>query len=128
MDKRYIPSILEKSTFNVITADNNVKKVVEFGMSSNKSFEYLASGKPIICTFSEGKYGYIEKNEAGIAKDIKNPNEFCDIIEQFDSNTTERYAQLSDNARRAAKQYDFKKLTNDLEKVIKFVCKKVDNI
>lgn len=123
INKQYIPGILENSNLNVITADNNVKLVTRYGISSNKSFEYLASGKPILCSFSEGRYSYIEKNQAGIARDITNPKEFCDIIEMLCGYTTDEYLQLCDNSRCVAEQYSFKNLTEDLKKVIELVCK-----
>lgn len=121
VNKQYIPSILRRSDLNLVNADENIKKVVRYGNSSNKLFEYLASGKPILCSFSEGKYSIIEKNKAGIARNITDPKEYCDIIENICSYPTDKYLEICSFSKKAAEQYSFKKLTGDLIKVVDYV-------
>lgn len=120
VDKQYVPDILSKSDLNVITADKTVEMVSCYGMSPNKLFEYLASGKPILCSFSEGRYSIIEKNCVGIAKPITNPKEYCDIIDEISNYPRDRYLKMCSNSRKTVEKYSFKKLTDDLVEVIKF--------
>lgn len=119
--KQYMPSILLRSDLNLVNADENIRNVIKYGNSSNKLFEYLASGKPVLCSFSEGKYSIIEKNKAGIARDITDPKKYCDIIEDICNYPSDKYLQVCTSAKKAAEQYSFKKLTEDLIHVFDYV-------
>lgn len=121
VNKQYIPSILCRSNLNLVNADENIKKVVHYGNSSNKLFEYLASGKPVLCSFSEEKYSIIEKNKAGIAQNITDPKEYCDIIEDICNYPLDKYLEVCSFAKKTAEQYSFEKLTGDLIKVFDYV-------
>src|SRR5699024_3526532 len=59
VDKKYIPFILNQSSINLLNYSQkqyNWKR----GNSSNKLFEYLASGQPVLSTVKMG-YSFIEK-------------------------------------------------------------------
>ncbi len=121
VSKQYIPSILSRSDLNLVNADQNIRNVIKYGNSSNKLFEYLASGKPVLCSFSEEKYSIIEKNKAGIARDITDPKKYCDIIEDICNYPLDKYLEICSYAKQAAEQYSFKKLTEDLIHVLDYV-------
>ena len=58
VNKQFIPYILSKSSVNILNYSNTQYNWSR-GNSSNKLFEYMASGKPIISTVKMG-YSIIE--------------------------------------------------------------------
>lgn len=115
VEKKYIPSILSKSNLNLIVLQQD--KLKQYGASLNKMFEYFASGKP---TLSNCLYDFdlIEKYHCG--KALLNPSEeqIADMIIHFSKMSKEEYENYCKNAEKAAKDYDFKKLTDDLEQIL----------
>ena len=116
--KEYIPFILSKSDLNVYTFRNN--SVQRFGSSANKSFEYFASGKPVL-TGANSKYSTVDKYKCGVAMDKYDFDSFVDTIVAFSEMSPEQYNQYCENARKAAKDFDYQKLTEDLIRVIEQV-------
>lgn len=115
VDKQYIPSILSKSDLNVLNYSNH--EIWKYGGSQNKNFEYLASGKPVLSTISMG-YDIIEKYNAGISLKDQTAESIGEAIISIAKMETSKYEKLSENARRAAKDYDFCVLTDKLINVI----------
>ncbi len=64
VNKKYIPYILSKSSVNILNYSQTQYNWSR-GNSSNKLFEYMASGKPMISTVKMG-YSIIEKYKCGI--------------------------------------------------------------
>ncbi|ALS77870.1 glycosyltransferase WbuB [Planococcus kocurii] len=115
VDKNKIPYILSNSDLNIIHfQDNDIKK---YGASLNKLFEYFASGKP---TISDCEFGYdlIKKYKAGLVFNNGDVEQLGAGILEFYEMPVDTYNLYSDNAFKAAKDYDFKKLTLDLINVI----------
>lgn len=110
VEKKYIPYILSKASANVLLLENN--GLYEYGISLNKSFEYLASGKPIIMN-STCKYNYIEENNCAVI----NADIYQSILELLNMSKIE-YAKFEHNARNAAHKFDYKVLTDKLESII----------
>lgn len=115
VDKAYIPGIVSRADLNF--AHNNPSSLFRFGISFNKIFDYLASGKPILCDFPS-KYNPVVKHKAGIEVDNWRIEEIAKVIDEFASMETCRYLELCDNAKKAASQYNFKYLTEKLIRVI----------
>jgi glycosyltransferase involved in cell wall biosynthesis len=114
IEKQKIPYILSKSSINLLNYEEN--PIWEYGGSQNKKFEYLASGKPILATIKEG-YDIIEKNNAGfISKN--NYKDIGEIIIKISEMNKTKYLEMKTNAKNLAKEYDFKKLTDKLIKII----------
>lgn len=115
VDKEYIPSILSKSDLNVL----NYQKggLWKYGGSQNKFFEYLASGTPVLANIKMG-YDPIEKYECGMAEEFENDDEYSKAILSFANMSRASYDRICKNVKRVAEQYDFKRLTDDLEKVV----------
>lgn len=112
VDKKKIPYILSKSNLNIMHfKQNNIKK---YGASLNKLFEYFASGKP---TVSDCEFGYdlIKKYKCGIVVDNANAEQLADAIVKFSKMSEEEYDIYCNNAIIAARDYDFKGLTRELE-------------
>lgn len=115
VEKKYIPSILSKSNLNLIVLQQDELK--RYGASLNKMFEYFASGKP---TLSNCLYNFdlIEKYHCG--KALLNPSkeQIADMIIHFSKMDKAEYDMYCQNAEKAAKDYDFKLLTDKLEQIL----------
>ena len=90
------------------------------GNSSNKLFEYMASGKPIISTVHMG-YSIIKKYNCGIELEEDTPIALANEIIRFHDMTQEERNEIGNNASEGAKDFDFNVLTEKLIKVIESV-------
>ncbi|MCO8288805.1 glycosyltransferase family 4 protein [Tetragenococcus halophilus] len=116
VEKKYIPYILSESSINVLTYSQN-KYNWSRGNSSNKLFEYMASGKPIISTVKMG-YSPIEKYNCGISLENGLPEELAEAVMKIYSMSDETYNKINDNARKGALDFDYKKLAEKLYTVL----------
>lgn len=116
LELKYIPYILTKSSLNILNYKNS--EILRFGGSQSKSFQYMASGKPIC---SNVKMGYcpITRYNLGIANEFKNVEDYAKAILSFYNMDEEEYNKISDNARKASHFYDYKKLTGTFEMLLK---------
>lgn len=119
VNKQFIPYILSKSSVNILNY-SDTKYNWARGNSSNKLFEYMASGKPIISTVKMG-YSIIDKYNCGVELEKSTPEELAKAILDIKNMNNEQYDILGENARKGAEDFDFKKLTNILIEVIKEV-------
>lgn len=115
IELKYVPYLLSKSSLNIL----NYKKrsTARFGGSQSKSFQYMASGKPI-CANIKRNYCPITKYNLGVAKDFKNAEEYANAILIFANMDREEYNKICINSRKAAENYDYKKLTANFEKLL----------
>ena len=118
VEKRYIPYILSKSNLNIFTGKHIY--LYKYGLSLNKMFEYFASGKPTLSNIECG-YDNIEKYKCGITVEGGSSEALAEGILNFYNMPKEDYNKYCDNALKAAKDFDFKILTDKLEKVIQKV-------
>lgn len=115
VSKNKIPYVLSKSNLNIIHfEDNQIKK---YGASLNKMFEYFASGKP---TVSDCEFGYdlIKKYHCGVVVDQADPKQLAKTIIRFSNMPGSEYQQYCENALKAAKDYDYQRLTEKLIELI----------
>lgn len=115
IDKSFVPYILSKA--NACLLHWTPTTITRFGMSMNKTFEYLASGKPLISNICP-KYDLIKKFNCGLSDDIKSPEQYANLIEKLFYASKEEYELFCNNSRMAANQFDFEKLTQDLINII----------
>lgn len=115
VDKAFIPNILSKANVNVL--NYSYYEIWKYGGSQNKSFEYLASGKPILSTITMG-YDIIEKYKAGISLKRQDPETIGKSIISIVEMEHNDYLTMSTNSRTAAFEYDFKILTKKLIGII----------
>lgn len=125
INKQYIPFILSKSNVNILNYSQYQYNWTR-GNSSNKLFEYMASGKPIISTVKMG-YSIIEKYKCGVEIEDCTPRELADQILKIKNMPEEEYQKMCQNAKNGAKDFDFSHLTNKLENVMDAVLKEKDN-
>lgn len=119
VNKKYIPYILSKSSVNILNY-SQVNYNWARGNSSNKLFEYMASGKPIISTVKMG-YSIINKYKCGLELDNASDEELANAILKIKKMKQDEYDKLSENAKNGALDFDFKILTQKLIKVIEDV-------
>ncbi len=111
VEKKYVPYITIKSDVNILHSES--VSIIKYGMSQNKSFEYLAAGKPIVNTFTPS-YDYISGNNAGISIETQNDKQIADAIMKVYNMDKNEYTKMCENARQASLQYDFGVLTDKL--------------
>lgn len=112
INKKNIPYLLSKSNVNILNYSQNMYNWTR-GNSSNKLFEYMASGKPIISTVKMG-YSPIEKYKCGISLVNNTPQEFSEAILKMYTMSDEEYKIMGNNSLKAAKEFDYKLLTKKL--------------
>ncbi|MDK2946238.1 MAG: hypothetical protein PWQ85_1014 [Geotoga sp.] len=116
VNKQYIPYILSKSSVNILNYSQS-KFNWSRGNSSNKLFEYMASGKPIISTVKMG-YSIINKYKCGLELEEYTAENLAKAILKIKNMSKDEYERLGKNAREGAKDFDFKILTDKLINVI----------
>jgi glycosyltransferase involved in cell wall biosynthesis len=117
VEKKMVPSILKRSYANIL--HNSSTLLDKYGQSQNKFFEYLAAGRCVIQTYTTG-YSILEKYKCGVSVSNQNPDEVAKTILKVCSDD-ENIEQMGQNARKAAYNFDFKKLTNKLIEIIENV-------
>ena len=116
IDKECIPYVLSKSDLNLM--DGDIGGLSKYGISGNKLFDYLASGKPIAMDCDENEFGIINKNQIGIAKNSDGPLDMAELIADMLNGDEDRYNMWCNNASMLAQEFDFKRLTDKLIELI----------
>lgn len=116
VDKKYMPYVLSKSSINILNYSQS-KYNWSRGNSSNKLFEYMASGKPIISTVKMG-YSPIEKYDCGVSLEENTPEALAEAILRIYNMPLEKYNEISINAKNGAEDFDYKELTEKLISVM----------
>ena len=115
VEKKYIPSILSRSDLNVFTGKHIY--LYKYGLSLNKMFDYFASGKPTLSNIECG-YDLLEKYNCGVTVQGGSSESLAEGILRFYNMPKEEYNIYCKNALKAAQDFDFKILTDKLEKII----------
>lgn len=121
VDKKYVPNICSKANVNFMNL-KPTPTILKYGVSLNKLFDYLAAGKLILSTFKCG-FNYLDKYNCGITTENQEAETIKDAILQVYNMDKEEYNQMCENAKNAAKDYDFKVLTDKLIDIIENVTK-----
>lgn len=104
IDKKYIPYVLSRSDLNIL----NLKpaQTQKYGNSSNKLFEYLAAGNPVIANIDEGNYPIITKYGCGKVVKAGDTEAYAKGVEYFFHLSEEEKAQYRQKALETAKLFD----------------------
>ena len=121
VEKKYIPSIVSRADLNF--AHNDPSPLFRFGISFNKLFDYLAAGKPILCDFP-CPYNPAVTYDAGIVTSDTQPQKVAKAIGDLATSAKQERQSYCTNARRAAEDYDFMRLTDKLISVIEDISEK----
>ena len=111
---KYVPYILSCADINLLNYDR--REVMKYGGSQGKLFQYLAAGKPIVSNSIRG-YDIVNKYGAGISENIASPQHYKDILCSL-MNDKKTYDQMCENAKLAAKDFDFKYLYGKFKGII----------
>ncbi len=119
VEKKYIPYILSRSSVNILNYSQSQYNWSR-GNSSNKLFEYMASGKPIISTVKMG-YCILDRYQCGLSLEECTPKALAREIRRIHDMPEESSSRMARNAREGAKDFDFSVLTERLYQVIRYV-------
>ena len=114
-EKNYIPGITSKADLNLIHGTET--PIMQYGLSTNKMFDYLAAGKPILIDFP-CYMNPVVSNDAGICIDEQTPATIAEAFRYFAHMDNETYNKFSANAKKTAEEYDFRVLTKKLISII----------
>lgn len=114
VEKRYIPSIVSRADLNFME-EKDLPMIRDYGTSSNKIFEYLAAGKPILLNVH---LLYSPAEHCGCTVLGETEEEFLRALESVPKLPRKEYEAMCQNARKAASAYDFKTLTKRLIHVL----------
>ena len=115
VNKQFIPSVDARADVNLVHWEMN--PLLRVGESSNKAFEYFASGKPVFYTIRPG-YSIVEKFHCGLLTEGFTPQDIANGIEKIAAMSDEEKQEMARNARKAAEYYDFKNHTKKLLEII----------
>lgn len=121
--KQNIPYILSKGDLNLLNYDLKSVGVFKYGSSQNKLFDYMASGQPILSNVSIA-YSLIQKYHCGQDDTLPDAETYSKAVLAFYHMDEEQRRLMGANARRAAEDYDFKRLTDKLIAVIENIPEK----
>ncbi len=114
IDPKYVPFVLSQSYVSVL---NYTASFGKYGISSSKMFQYLASGKPIVCNV-EIMYSPIEKYQIGISRNMTSAQDYANAILSIINLSEKEYAAMCERARNAAKEFDYPYLTKKMAEVV----------
>lgn len=115
VEKKFIPNILSRSDLNVFTGKHI--PLYKYGLSLNKLFDYIASGKPTLSNMESG-YDILVKHDCGKSVKGGSVEALVDGILEFYNMDQKEYDQYCENSLVAIQNYDFKILTDKLEAII----------
>lgn len=120
VDKKYVPGILKRADTVIFVGETG--EIDKYGLSLNKLFDYMASGKPLISNI-ETNYDNILKYNCGIVVPKNSPEAIAEGILQIKNLEESKYNDYCNNAVLAATDFDFKKLSSDLNNIFNEIVK-----
>ncbi len=118
IEKEKIPFILANGKANLLTYRD--VPIWKYGGSQSKLFDYLASGRPIICNVKFG-YNLIERYNCGVVAENGTANALAEAIEKLYKTHENELIEMGKRARKTAEMYDQPILVDKLEKVFEYV-------
>ena len=114
VEPKYVPYIVSQADVHVLNYMPG--GFGHYGGSQSKSFQYMASGKPICCNIRMA-YCPITKYNMGIAKEVPSAEEYAEAILNLVDMPKDEYEAMCSRAKAAAKQYDYEYLTSKMIEV-----------
>ena len=118
IDPKYVPFVLSHSYLNLLNYISS--DFAKHGISSSKMFQYMASGRPMVCNINI-LYCPITENNIGVAREMADAQDYADAIKQIIDLPKVEYDAMCIRARNAAKEYDYPYLTKKMVDVIKII-------
>lgn len=117
VEKKYVHSVLQRMDCLYIAAKMN--PLYRFGVSPNKLFDYLYSGKPIVYAIDSGSYKPVEELGCGLQVKPECPRGLADGILELYKMPSELHARMGELGRNGAiEQYEYGALAAKLEQVL----------
>ena len=115
VEKKYVPYITCRADLNL--AHNTPTPLFRVGISFNKLFDYLAAGKPVLSDFP---CPYNPAVEYGAGTQVEDPTAqtIAREIQRYAAMDAATYGTYAANARRAAEDFDFTRLTQKLNELL----------
>ena len=118
--KDKVPIVINSA--DVLYSGSLVKGIYKYGVSFNKLFDYLASGKPVIFS-SNASNNPVAEAEAGLTVSPENPEAVAEaIIKLYNMDEKEREKMGKNGRKYVEKYHSIPVLVDKLEKVIKEIC------
>jgi len=114
VEPKYVPYIVSQADVHALNYMPG--GFGHYGGSQSKSFQYMASGKPICCNICMA-YCPITKFNIGIAKEFKSSDEYAQAILSLVDMPKAEYDAMCMRAKEAAKQYDYEYLTSKMVEI-----------
>lgn len=115
VEPKYVPYIVSQADVHVLNYMPG--GFGHYGGSQSKSFQYMASGKPICCNISMA-YCPIKKFNIGVAKEYQTAEEYATAILSLVDMPKAEYDAMCLRAKEAAKQYDYEYLTSKMIEIL----------
>jgi glycosyltransferase involved in cell wall biosynthesis len=116
VDKKYIPYIVSQADVNILHQAVETK-IYKYGTSQNKKFDYLAAGRPILCTVPSN-FDIVAEGGAGVSLETQTPEAISEALVRFRDMDPDEYSRYCANAATVAEEYDFAKLADRLIDII----------
>lgn len=115
VEPKYVPYIVSQADVHALNYMPG--GFGHYGGSQSKSFQYMASGKPICCNIRMA-YCPITKYNIGIANEFKSAEEYAEAILGLVDMPKAEYEAMCMRAKEAAKQYDYEYLTSKMIEIV----------
>lgn len=111
VEPKYVPYIVSQADVHVLNYMPG--GFGHYGGSQSKSFQYMASGKPICCNIRMA-YCPITKFNIGVANEFQTSEEYAAAILSLVDMSKIEYDAMCARAKETAKQYDYEYLTSKM--------------
>ena len=118
VNKNEIPYILSKADMNYFQCKNS-NVIFNYGMSPNKFFEYITSGKAV-CMDGSSRFDFVKEYDLGISGQFNDKAELAQHIKKFFEDNN-RVDEVKENNFKIAKEFDWKVLSKKFEEVVNYV-------
>ncbi|MBQ0105351.1 MAG: glycosyltransferase family 4 protein [Armatimonadetes bacterium] len=125
VQNKYLPYILSKCHLCILNY-SGTKYNWSRGMSSNKLFEYMAGGKPVLSTVKSG-YSIIERIGCGVEVPDENPAVIAEKILEIMNMPKEKYNDMCEKALLGVKEFDYEVLAKKFMNVLEYAIKNYNN-
>lgn len=115
IDPKYVPYVLSHSYLNILNYISS--DFAKNGISSSKMFQYMASGKPIVCNI-DILFCPITENKIGVAHKMENAQDYANAISCILDLSESDYNAMCERTRETAKEYDYPYLAKQMADVI----------
>lgn len=116
VEKRLISQILSKA--DALLLHNTSTILDQYGQSQNKLFEYLASGKPILMTYTT-KYSIVAGNGCGIEVSNQTPRLIAQEMENLANKSKDDLLKFGQASLNTSRKFDFKILSKRLDEILR---------